>query len=155
MSVARVNPHQPGETVAEDLRNALALLDVQVWGDSRREQIEGVRYDAEHVVEAMLAAQARIKHALAAIEGRRYRENPEIIVYGNPPVGRVRRFGGGRVVGILSRDVHKVWYTHAETGEDHYHDFEPGDLLIAVESGGQRDLVLTNEDGRPLWGEFD
>lgn len=94
----------------------------------------------------------QVEAALAHV----YRANPQIVVYGNPPdVARVRRFGGGRTVGVISRDVHKVWYRHADTGEDHYHDFEPGDMLIAIEARGQRDLLLTNQDGRPLWGEFD
>lgn len=106
---------------------------------------------ASNIVRNLNGTIRQVEAALAHV----YRANPQIVVYGNPPELRVRRFGGGQVVGVISRDVHKLWYKHADTGEDHYHDFEPGDLLIALESQGQRDLLLTNQDGRPLWGEFD
>lgn len=39
---------------------------------------------------------------------------------------------------MISKDVHRIEYTHAETGVDHYHDFEGNVRAIAQPDGSIR-----------------
>lgn len=87
-----------------------------------------------------------------------YRRNPTLVVY-NPPAGlRVRRvMPRGRIVGIVSREVHQIRYKHTEDGELYQHSFQrrPGVMMVAIEQAdGQRDVLLTGADGQPLWEDF-
>lgn len=66
------------------------------------------------------------------------RRNPPLVVYGrNPP-------------GPIGRDVHAVWYQHAEDGDYYVHEFAGPVEMIALDDG----TVLLTADA-PLWEDFD
>lgn len=72
------------------------------------------------------------------------------------PALRIRKtIVPGRIKGVLSPNVHEVWYEHFEDGKWYYHVFDPAVLMAAVEQyDGQRDILLTGRDGQALWEDF-
>lgn len=88
---------------------------------------------------------------------QRYATNPQLVIY-NPPVRfrGPRQQVGGRVKGVISEDVHQVWYTHFEDKKAYRHPFEGDVIMIAMQQpDGQRDIHLTHKRGLPLWEDFD
>lgn len=85
-----------------------------------------------------------------------YHRNPAgLVVFSNPPVGlRRRTLKGPGVVGLIGTEVDAIYYRNAD-GQRYKHDFEDAKriLMFAVERGGQRDITITHEDGKPLWLE--
>lgn len=102
-------------------------------------------------------------HAIRVLEGLRrqvtggYHRNPAgLVVYSNPPVGlRRRTLKGPGVVGLIGTEVDAIYYRNAD-GQKYKHDFTDAKrvLMFAVERGGQRDITVTHEDGKPLWEEM-
>lgn len=97
------------------------------------------------------------------MSGRRrvpLRRNPPLVVFSNPRSMALRGASPevrakGRYVGKISEDLHDVRYTHFENGLDFKHDFGPGVEMWAIEEDGQRRILLTHKDGKPLWGDYD
>lgn len=84
----------------------------------------------------------RLSHAHAAallrlLEG--FRENPSLVVLGNPPAGR------------MSSEVLAIEYIHADDGEAYRHDFtENGVTMDALDGGG----ILISHPELRLWEDF-
>jgi hypothetical protein len=84
---------------------------------------------------------------------RMAKRNPSLVVY-NPPDLAVRRMTREEhVVGIIGQNVHRIEYEHADDGNMYFHDFEPGVKMIALEHGGDREILLTSD--KPLWEDFE
>lgn len=52
---------------------------------------------------------------------------------------------------VFSKDVHRVEYEHAETGEQLYHDFEEGVVMEAMPDGS---IMLYHPKRRTLWKDI-
>jgi hypothetical protein len=88
----------------------------------------------------------------------RYRSNPQLVIF-NPPMRARRVMRTGRVAGMISENVHKLFYTHVEDGKAYVHEFETPVQMIALDAGQMgresgRDILLTSPDGLPLWEDF-
>jgi hypothetical protein len=82
-------------------------------------------------------------------------ENPPLVVYGNPPIGfRGAKQVSGRFAGKMSSNVYEVRYRHFEDDKDYRHPFEPGTDMWAIVDRGERQILLTRDDGAPLWEDF-
>lgn len=88
--------------------------------------------------------------------GRRGR-NPPLILLSNPPM----RYGGSRgghgplkFLDLISDECHAILYRHIEDGKPYRHDFERPTQLVAVERNGKKDVLITSEDGAPIWQDF-
>jgi hypothetical protein len=105
------------------------------------------------------------RHIEAAVDnlrgGRaqpRYRENPQLVIF-NPPMRARCVMRTGRVAGMISESVHKVYYTHLEDSKRYVHHFESPVQMLALNAGQMgrasgRDILLTSPDGLPLWEDF-
>ena len=88
----------------------------------------------------------------------RYRKNPQLVIF-NPPMRARRVMKTGRVAGVMSDAVHKIYYTHLEDGKHYVHEFESPVQMIALDHGEMgrqsgRDILLTSVEGLPLWEDF-
>lgn len=86
--------------------------------------------------------------------------NPPLVIFGNPPMGKVRRgahrFEAGKIVGQLSDEAHAILYRHIEDGKPYRHDFETPVGIFAIERAGHRDILLTTSpEFTPIWEDFD
>lgn len=75
----------------------------------------------------------------------------------NPPMQLKRRIenASSRIKGLMSEEVHAIFYRHAEDGKLYQHDFKNPTLMLAVERGdGVRDILITSPDGFPIWQDF-
>lgn len=68
----------------------------------------------------------------------RKRQNPPLMIVGNPPSD-------------WSRRVYAIQYKHVKDGKDYEHEFEPGVCLRANKDGT---VTIYRNDGRPVWEEF-
>lgn len=141
---------------------------LQDWGPSGRPRnLEDEVFQLPKNVIALNQAESWFSHILSAVQlvlrgGRgkvpTYRGNPVLTIY-NPPMrmkgATAAARAGGKVAGIMSKDVHEVRYLHFEDKQSYKHPFEGKVLMLAVERpNGQRDIILTHEDGKPLWEDF-
>lgn len=64
-------------------------------------------------------------------------------------------FSAGEAQYQMSDDVHEIFYTHRQDGEDYHHPFKRNEVeMWAIQRAGQRDLLLTHKAGKPLWDDF-
>jgi hypothetical protein len=70
----------------------------------------------------------------------------------------------GRAIGgdeILSDDAEKVWYLHAQDGDNYEHVFEDGARMLLLGEASSEDdeqgnvVLLYRPDGRDVWAEFE
>lgn len=119
------------------------------------------------------------EHALAALRRcidtlmllqrqaqRGYHRNPGLVIYGNPPRGKLqvaRYMGKGsvgtrrgwEVEGVISEEVHAITYVHHDDGKPYKHDFVNPTTLLAITRGDRKDVLITSPDGFPIWQDFD
>lgn len=86
--------------------------------------------------------------------------NPPLVIFGNPKRGKPvdgagTKARGTRTVeleGQMSKDVHEVFYTHLENGDDFHHPFA-GDvnLFAGFDERRAHVLLVTHQHGKPLW----
>lgn len=76
---------------------------------------------------------------------RRARRNPPLVVFNsNPPdVAEAGTFGDR---------VYALFYRHTDDGEDYVHEFDDG---VELHARGDGTVCLEQENGRPLWADFD
>lgn len=97
---------------------------------------------------------------------RGYHQNPGLVIYGNPPGRKLLRveepMGRGsfarrewEIAGVISREVHAITYVHDTDGKPYKHDFENPTTLLAIRRGSKKDVLITSEDGFPIWQEFE
>lgn len=72
----------------------------------------------------------------------RARNNPPLVIFGNPPSARV-----------VSRDVVEIRYRHAEDGRLYKHTFKRGQVVL-IANGKSARCVLKRKDGRAILREF-
>lgn len=122
--------------------------------ESESKQIDRIIF---HVSEGRVDTAIRMLERLREQVSQGYHRNPAgLVVYGNPPVRLGRRtLKGPGVIGLIGTEVDAIYYRNAD-GKKYVHDFEDAKhvLMFAVERGGQRDITITNEDGKPLWEEM-
>jgi hypothetical protein len=85
--------------------------------------------------------------------------NPSVVVFGNPAYGdRGVRTWPVKEVGVLSRDVHDIRYTHVKDGKPYEHEFTtPTELWIVerkVDGEARTEVLITSRDGLPVVEEF-
>jgi hypothetical protein len=137
------------------LRSVLAILtDLPAWRLGAP--------DASRVQGAII--QLRRLHDQAAMG---LHKNPAVVLYGNPPAGFEPGTAYGdrgaaswmvRSLGVLSRDVHDIRYTHAKDGQPYEHEFTtPTELLVVerkVRGVPRTDVLVTSRDGLPIVEDF-
>lgn len=146
----------------------MSLRTANVWLGSAQRTVEGffvgssrsgsaIKVDKEKLEELLVDivnAGALVHDAIKQLESRKRgprRRNPSLVVY-NPPDLRVRRMRQGNVAGQIASNVHQIKYEHADDGQPYVHDFEPGVMMFALESRGDKEILLTGD--KPLWGDF-
>jgi hypothetical protein len=70
------------------------------------------------------------------------RENPPLLIWGNPPSS-----------GLLSKRVYDVSYKHEEDGKDYRHKFAAGCWLFTHDKDPSQ-VTLWQRDGKPLFEDF-
>ena len=89
-----------------------------------------------------------------------YHRNPMLALAMNPPVkaphsmGTMGRFEAGKAVGLMSKDVHEIRYTHAKDGKPYRHPFETPTEMWAIVRAGHHDILITHRDGLPVWEDL-
>lgn len=81
---------------------------------------------------------------------RRMKGNPTLAILN--PGGRAARYPGGDPKLLQSDRVYEIRYRHADDKQDYKHEFAPGVVMYALESGA---ILLQRLDGQPLWKDFD
>ena len=90
-------------------------------------------------------------------QGTRRKRNPPLILLSNPPMrykGSQSGHGSLKFLDLISDECHAILYRHAEDGKPYRHDFERPTQLVAVERNGKKDVLITSEDGAPIWQDF-
>lgn len=89
-----------------------------------------------------------------------YHRNPALMVHLNPgiraphPMGTMGRFEAGKAVGLMSKDVHEIRYTHADDGKAYKHVFETPTEMWAILRAGHHDILISHANGDPVWRDF-
>lgn len=84
-----------------------------------------------------------------------HRNPPIVLAPGhNPPMNARRIPTGTRVAGLISEEAHAILYRHVEDGKQYRHDFQHPTLLLALERGERKDVLITSPDGWPIWQDF-
>ncbi len=113
----------------------------------RSHVVDNASYDLAHVISML----SKLKKQAQRGVHRNAESNPSLVVY-NPPDLKVRRMGSAKVVGIIGERVFQVSYRHAEDGKNYFHDFARGVKMFAIETGGDKEILLASE--KPLWEDF-
>lgn len=115
----------------------------------------GLHVVHHHLVDA-LAYLYELQAKMEGIASPR-KKNPPLILLSNPPM----RYGGSRgghgplkFLDLISDECHAILYRHIEDGKPYRHDFERPTQLVAVERNGKKDVLITSEDGAPIWQDF-
>ena len=90
-------------------------------------------------------------------QGTRRTRNPPLILLSNPPMkyrGSQSGHGPLKFLDLISDECHAILYRHIEDGKPYRHDFERPTQLVAVERNGKKDVLITSEDGAPIWQDF-
>lgn len=74
-----------------------------------------------------------------------YHRNPGRLVIFNPP---------DRIDSCQSRRVYEVRYLNADDGLDYKHECADGVELYCIVRNGHRELLLSQRQGKPLWGDL-
>jgi len=95
---------------------------------------------------------------MKAYRASRFRPNPTLAIFGNPPIRHRARSGfadKGRFtnMGTLSEEAHSISYRHQQNGQLYKHDFETPVSLIAATMGGKRVVIIVGMDD-DIWDDY-
>lgn len=122
----------PGGVIREPASESAVLADAL----QRLRRIAGHTPQMAPQVAADLRAVIDTLDALRAQVGQGFHRNPQVY----------KR--------LMSHDVHEVKYQHATDRKPYVHAFGGGVEMYAIERGGRRDILMTDAQGKPLWGDY-
>lgn len=122
--------------------------DVMVGAGGRivRPQSEGAALTAaiQHIVHG------DYREALDVL--KRLREQVQAGYHRNPSTSRL--YQPFRIVGPIAEDVYDIRYRHHKNGKDYEHEFNGSASILAVMRHGKKEMLITSDEGLPLWDEF-